>query len=74
MLRVAFGAKHGAALRRLWGGDRTGYASDSEADLALCSMLAFYFPDPAALDAAFRRSGLYRDKWDRKDYRDATVG
>ena len=41
LLRKAFAAKNGAALRRLWEGDRAGYASDSEADLALCSMLAF---------------------------------
>ena len=74
LLQKAFGAKNGAALRRLWGGDRTGYGSDSEADLALCSLLAFYFPDPDALDALFRRSGLYRDKWDRADYRAATLG
>ena len=72
LLQTAFGAANGPAVRRLWGGDRTGYASDSEADLALCSLLAFYFPDPERLDTMFRRSGRYRAKWDRADYRAAT--
>jgi hypothetical protein len=57
-------------------GDRkgAGYSSQSEADLALCSMLAFWFKgDRAAIDRAFRSSALYRDKWDREDYRDRTI-
>lgn len=73
LLMVAFAAKNGAKLRRLYEGDAAGYPSDSEADLALCSLLGFYFPDPARLDAVFRRSGRYRGKWDRADYREATL-
>ena len=73
LLAVAFRAKGGDRLRRLWDGDTTGYGSASEADLALCSRLGFYFPDPARLNAVFRRSALYRSKWDRADYRERTL-
>jgi primase-polymerase (primpol)-like protein len=51
-----------------------GYGSQSEADLSLCSSLAFWFKgDRAAIDRAFRASALYRDKWDREDYRERTI-
>lgn len=44
-----------------------GYASQSEADLALCSHLAFWTGrDAAKMDSMFRQSGLMRDKWDRQ--------
>ena len=43
-----------------------GYSSQSEADMALCSHLAFWTEkDPAQIDRLFRQSGLMRDKWDR---------
>jgi hypothetical protein len=59
---------------RLWNGDADQYGSHSEADLALCGMLAFWTGgDAARIDALFRRSGLYREKWDRKDYRNRTI-
>lgn len=51
----------------LWAGDITGYPSQSEADQALCNKLAYYLHgDRTKMDTAFRASGLYRDKWDRK--------
>src|SRR5207245_4467977 len=50
------------------------YTSQSEADAALCVMLARKHDcDPVIIDAEFRKSGLYRDKWDRQDYRDRTI-
>jgi hypothetical protein len=59
---------------RLWEGDRNGYASESEADLALCSHLAFWTAkDAARMDQLFRQSGLMREKWERADYRDRTI-
>ncbi|MGL6074885.1 MAG: DUF3987 domain-containing protein [Fimbriiglobus sp.] len=73
LLKIAFQAKNGDRIRKLWNGDRSAYSSDSEADLALCTLLAFYFPDTNHLDAVFRRSGLYRAKWDRDDYRLSTL-
>ncbi len=44
-------------------GDWSGYSSHSEADAALCSMLAFRIGnDPLLIDKAFRSSALYRPK------------
>ena len=48
--------------------------SQSEADASLCAMIAFRTgPDPEMIDAVFRQSALYRDKWERNDYRAATI-
>jgi putative DNA primase/helicase len=55
-------AKNGAKFSRLMAGDHSGYPSPSEADLALCGILAFYTQDPAQIDRLFRRSGLLREK------------
>lgn len=56
-------------------GDISRYGNDdSSADLALCCMLAYYLQgDAVAVDTAFRHSALYRDKWERGDYRDSTI-
>jgi putative DNA primase/helicase len=67
LVQKARGAKNGTAFSRLWHGDCQGYASQSEADLALCSHLAFWTgSDAARMDQLFRRSGLFRPKWDEK--------
>jgi primase-polymerase (primpol)-like protein len=52
-----------------------GFPSRSEADLALCSMLAFWCDaDKARVDKLFRASGLNRPKWEeRPDYRERTL-
>lgn len=55
-------------------GDYSDYGSHSEADLALCSMIVFRAgPDPALIDEVFRDSALMREKWEREDYRTATI-
>lgn len=65
LLDRMFAGKDGAMLRQLWGGDWSGYGSQSEADLRLCSALAFYSNnDPARVDTLFRQSALWRPKWD----------
>lgn len=47
---------------------------DSSADLALCNMLAFYCQgDAEMIDELFRQSKLYRQKWERADYRNSTI-
>lgn len=47
--------------------DFSAYASQSEADMAFCNMLAFWCGcDTDKMDSIFRQSGLMRDKWDRK--------
>lgn len=55
-------------------GDATGYGSDSEADAALCTMIAFRVGnDPGRIDEIYRQSALYREKWNRPDYRESTI-
>lgn len=59
-------SKAGKAFAALWDGDTSGYPSASEADMALCNILAFWTrKDAARMDGLFRQSGLMRDKWDR---------
>ena len=56
---------------RLFDGDIQGYASASEADLALCSILSFWTKkNPGLIDSIFRQTDLYRPKWDEKHYSD----
>ena len=51
----------------LWEGNWQGqYASQSEADMALCCKLAFWTgKNREQMDRLFRQSKLYRDKWDK---------
>lgn len=57
-----------------YSGDYSDYGSHSEADLALCSLIAFRTgADPELIDTVFRSSALMRDKWEREDYRTATI-
>lgn len=67
-LKKAFAASNGQSIARLFHGDISDYANDrSDADLALCSKLAFWCEgDEGKLDAMFRQSRLMRDKWDEK--------
>ncbi len=74
LIALARGAKNGDKFSRLWSGDTDGYGSESEADLALVSMISFYTgPDPVRIDSLFRQSGMVRQKWDRDDYRERTI-
>jgi hypothetical protein len=74
VIALAQAAKNSAKFMRLWDGDTTGYRSHSEADAALCMMLAFWSNrDAAQMDRLFRRSGLIRAKWDERRG-DATYG
>lgn len=64
-------AANGQKFSLLWSGSTTGYGSRSEADLALCSLLAFWTGgDSVRVDALFRSSGLFRPKWDKRHYSD----
>ena len=55
-------------------GNNLQYPSQSEADGALAVLLAFKFDgDVEKMDSEFRVSSLYRSKFDRIDYRDATL-
>ncbi|MDP4120710.1 MAG: phage/plasmid primase, P4 family [Bacillota bacterium] len=67
VLSKARSAKNGAKFNALYNGDITSYNSHSEADLALCNILAFWCRrDIEQMDRLFRASGLYREKWDRR--------
>jgi primase-polymerase (primpol)-like protein len=70
IIEKACNARDGEKFRRLWEGDDSGYESRSEADAALCALLAFWTRhDPDWIDHLFRQSGLYRDKWERVRFR-----
>ncbi len=75
LIEKAKNAKDGAKFTALWNGNISGYKSQSEADLALCCLLAFWTGgDRSRIDSLFRQSGLCRDKWkDREDYREKTI-
>ena len=64
----------GRDFRTLFDGDASAYESSSEADSALCVLLAFWCDrDQGQIDRIFRQSGLYRPKWEREDYRNRTI-
>ena len=74
LIERARSARNGAKFDRLWGGELSDSAGDeSAADLALLSLLAFWTSDEDQLDRLFRLSGLYREKWERLDYRSRTI-
>ena len=67
LLDKAMNAKNGAQFKSLWEGSIMQYPSHSEADQALCNLLAFWTgKDAARMDLLFRQSGLMRDKWSRR--------
>ncbi|MDS0476815.1 hypothetical protein [Natrinema sp. 1APR25-10V2] len=76
LLEKARTAANGDKFEQLYyRGDTSGYPSHSEADLALCSLLAFWTGgDPQRIERLFDQSGLAREKWrDRPDYRERTI-
>lgn len=67
-------SKQSEKFKALWNGDIPQGKSPSEADQALCTILAFWCGgDTEQMDRLFRSSGLYRDKWERDDYRNNTL-
>ena len=74
LIARAQAARNGQKFASLWRGDAGGYASRSEADLALCGILAFWTGgETSRIDRLFRASGLMREKWD-EPRGDATYG
>ena len=66
LLDKARKSKNGNRFWKLYCGDTGNFQSHSEADMALCSHLAFWTGrDAAQMDRLFRASGLMREKWDR---------
>jgi putative DNA primase/helicase len=66
VIAKARAAQNGDKFERLMKGEWAGYPTQSEADLALCCVLAFWTRDPGQIDRIVRQSGLMRDKWDRR--------
>ena len=67
--------KNGAKFSSLFDYGAWGDCTDhSELDLLLCSIIAFHTKDNRELlDTIFRKSVLYREKWEREDYREQTI-
>lgn len=66
LLDIIYNSKQARKFASLMAGDTASYKSPSEADAALCAMLAFWTNhDAGRIDRIFRLSGLMRDKWDR---------
>ena len=59
------GLKIVPAFQKLFSGDHSSYESQSEGDLALCSIIAKRTHDTQLIDWIFRQSGLMREKWDQ---------
>lgn len=58
-------SKNAEKTKALWEGEIPEGKSHSEADAALCMILAFWCGgDEAQMDRLFRQSALFRDKWD----------
>ena len=74
-ITVAITVSEEERLKLLMGGDTSLYDGDhSKADFALCCLLAKKHDCNAFKVAAdFEKSELYRDKWDREDYRENTI-
>jgi len=67
IIEKASASKSGAKFADLWAGRWQGhFKSASEADSSLVFMLAFYTKSEAQIDGLFRRSGLFRPKWDER--------
>ncbi|MGQ3414462.1 phage NrS-1 polymerase family protein [Natrinema sp. LN54] len=74
LLEKARNASNGSKFERLWNGNTAGYESQSEADMALCCLLAFWTGgNHTRVDTLFRQSGLLREKWDDVHYADGST-
>ena len=74
LLEKARNASNGEKFERLWNGNTVGYDSQSEADMALCCLLAFWTGgDRTQMKQLFRQSGLLREKWDEVHYADGST-
>ncbi len=78
LVKKAMRAANGEKFKGLWEGNHDS-GSQSEADLALCDILAYWTDgDMRRVDRLFRQSALMRDKWNEKrgaqTYGEITVG
>lgn len=73
IIEKASNAKNGLKFKLLMAGDISGYQSESEADLALVNLIAFYTQDKGQILRIIEQSALYDEKWERADYQDRTI-
>lgn len=68
VLEAAMKSRQGRMVKDLYEGRWENYFnSQSEADMSFCNTLAFWCRcDTELMDRIFRSSGLYREKWDRR--------
>ena len=60
-------AVNGKKFTRLWNGDITSFPSQNEAEATLYSILSFYCSgDMNQIDRLFKKSALYRPKWNEQ--------
>jgi primase-polymerase (primpol)-like protein len=77
VLERALAADKEERFSKLWSGQwEKQYASQSEADMALCCKLAFWTgKNRVQMDRLFRQSKLFREKWDERHHANgATYG
>jgi AAA domain len=74
-LTVSISVSEAERYTQLMAGDMSLYHDDhSAADFALCCLLAKKHACNAfKISTEFEKSGLYREKWDREDYRENTI-
>ena len=72
LLQKAQDSKEGETFTALWEGRwQDKFESQSEADLSLCCKLAFWSgKSKEQMDRLFRKSALFREKWDTKHHAD----
>jgi primase-polymerase (primpol)-like protein len=73
IIELCKNAPNGEKFSKLNEGKWEDYKSQSEADLAFCSLVAFHSKDPDQINRIFSSSGLYREKWDNEGYRVKTI-
>jgi primase-polymerase (primpol)-like protein len=80
VIEAACTAANAEKFNRLMEGDLSYHdGDDSRADEALCTMLAYWCwhtlrkKSKEIVDRLFRLSKLYREKWERADYREDTL-
>lgn len=65
LIEIIRRSRQGTKFDMLYRGDwQSSYNSQSSADFALASILAYWTQDESQIDSIFRSSGLYRPKWD----------
>lgn len=75
LIEKAEASGNGDKFKQLWSGDwKEEYDSHSEADMALCNILAFWLNTVEQIDQVFRMSKMFRAKWDRSVGQGKTYG